>query len=368
MAELPEPVLVDKLDPSIVLAECVALFEAASSRALEPAQVERLIIDLIAYRESLIRRQIQDAAKQNLWRFSRYPMIDYLAEIVGAARLDALKAAGLFVCTIPVQPGDYTVPEGTQLRSNDGKAVFALDVDVVIPAGETTSDPVNGTCTVAGVVGNGYVAGQVTELVATPDIALTIGNTTTTGGGSPQESTERMRSRVPGAVKAFSTAGPNGAYVFYALSAHPDVLDVAVSTPEAGVVRVTLLIAEGADEEAVTDAVEAALDPEDVLPATDTVELAVAEPVDYSAVAAFVLKKGAKWSELEPLIDAAWDAYQIERRITLGAAPVISQIYAALSVLGVHQVNLSSPGVLTVDADEWARCTSTNFTFAGFEP
>ena len=75
---LPPPVFVndaDGLDPNLILADMVAEFEAAAGRTLYPAQVERLLINLYSYRESLVRNAIQYAAAQNLLAFATFPMI-----------------------------------------------------------------------------------------------------------------------------------------------------------------------------------------------------------------------------------------------------------------------------------------------------
>ncbi len=74
-------------DPQAVTAEIVAAYESATGKTLYPAQIERLLIDLIAYRETLLRAAINDAARQNLVRFARAPMLDYLGELVGVIRL-----------------------------------------------------------------------------------------------------------------------------------------------------------------------------------------------------------------------------------------------------------------------------------------
>src|SRR5260370_22523285 len=86
---LPPPVFVndaDGLDPNKILADMIAEFEAASGRTLQPAQVERLLINLYAYRESLVRNAIQFAAEQNLLAFASFP-IDYLGQLLGVSRL-----------------------------------------------------------------------------------------------------------------------------------------------------------------------------------------------------------------------------------------------------------------------------------------
>ncbi|MGH8115480.1 MAG: hypothetical protein ACREPS_10585, partial [Rhodanobacteraceae bacterium] len=65
---LPPPTFIndaDGLNPNLILADMVATFQAAAGRTLQPAQVERLLINLYAYRESLVRNAIQYAGQQN---------------------------------------------------------------------------------------------------------------------------------------------------------------------------------------------------------------------------------------------------------------------------------------------------------------
>lgn len=73
---LPTPEFINR-DPQTIIAEMKADYEARTGKTLEPAQVETLLINAFAYRESLLRNQIQDAALQNLVAFARYPMIDF---------------------------------------------------------------------------------------------------------------------------------------------------------------------------------------------------------------------------------------------------------------------------------------------------
>lgn len=84
---LPEPSFIDR-DPVAITAELKAAWEASTGKTLYPGQVESLLIDLIAYRESLVRIGIQEAAKQNLVAYASAPMLDYLGELVGVYRID----------------------------------------------------------------------------------------------------------------------------------------------------------------------------------------------------------------------------------------------------------------------------------------
>src|SRR5579863_1584639 len=96
---LPPPIFVndaDGLDPNKILADMIAEFEAASGRTLQPAQVERLLINLYAYRESLVRNAIQYAGQQNLLAFAAFPMLDYLGQLLSVTRLAAQSASERF--------------------------------------------------------------------------------------------------------------------------------------------------------------------------------------------------------------------------------------------------------------------------------
>lgn len=88
---LTEPDFIER-DADKITAEMIAQYEAATGKTLYPAQAERLLIDLWAYREMLVRVAAQEAAKQNLVAFAREPMIDYLGELVGVYRLAAQPA------------------------------------------------------------------------------------------------------------------------------------------------------------------------------------------------------------------------------------------------------------------------------------
>jgi len=73
MKELPEPKFIET-DQQAVLESCIQEYENLTGRTLYPAQSERLLINLIAYREHLVRVGIQEAAKQNLVRYANAPM------------------------------------------------------------------------------------------------------------------------------------------------------------------------------------------------------------------------------------------------------------------------------------------------------
>lgn len=87
VSNLPEPSFIDR-DVQAVTAEIIAKYEQLSGKTLYPAQADRIFVDVIAYREMLIRNSIQEAAKQNLLAFARAPVLDYIGDLMGVYRLE----------------------------------------------------------------------------------------------------------------------------------------------------------------------------------------------------------------------------------------------------------------------------------------
>src|SRR6202795_2246160 len=139
---LPPPVFVndaDRLDPNLILADMVAAFQTAAGRTLQPAQVELLLINLYAYRESLVRNAIQYAGQQNLLAYASFPMLDYLGQLLSVTRLAAQGSSTTLQFTLAnALSVSYTITAGTQVGTDDGQFVFATTKDLTIPSGSLT--------------------------------------------------------------------------------------------------------------------------------------------------------------------------------------------------------------------------------------
>lgn len=116
---IAEPDFIDR-DPAQITSEMIAQYEEASGKKLYPAQAERLLIDLFAYRENLVRIAIQEAAKQNLVAYSRAPMLDYLGELVGVHRLPAQAAKTTLQFSVTqAAKSNLVIPQGTRASASD---------------------------------------------------------------------------------------------------------------------------------------------------------------------------------------------------------------------------------------------------------
>lgn len=380
MSTLPDPNFIDR-DPQAITAELVAKYESMTGKTLYPAQVERLMIDLIAYAKTMTHIGIQEAGKQNLVRFAREPTLDYLGELMNVLRLSSASAKTVLRFSVAASLAvDVAIPAGTLVDSSDGKVTFATDVAATLAAGQLFVDMV-ATCATAGPAGNGWQPGQLNVLASdVGDVALSVANITVSADGIDDESNDRYRSRLMEGPESFTVAGPRGAYRFHAMSAHQSIIDVGVVGPELilvdgqvastnqvppGAVFVYPLVSGGAPDADILSRVAAMLNAENVRPLCDLVQVLPPTAVDYVIHAALTLYASADATLTLAAARAAATAFANDRAAGLARDVVPSQVVATLSVPGVYQVVLTGLDLLTLDSSQWARCTDINITVAG---
>lgn len=161
-------------------------------------------------------------------------------------------------------------------------------------------------------------------------------------------------------------AGPSGAYEFHARGASALVADVAVASPEPGQVQVTVLSrdGDGTADQALLDAVSAALTDEQVRPLCDTVIVQSASLTDYQIEAELTVAPGPDSEVVRARSEAAVATYAAAVR-QIGQPVTLSGLYAALHGTGVLRVDLTQP-LAEVDpgAVGVANCTAITVTVA----
>lgn len=181
------------------------------------------------------------------------------------------------------------------------------------------------------------------------------------------ETDSELRARLIMAVDGFSTAGPTGAYRYHALSADPDVKDVAVLSPSPGVVRVGVLSksGNGVPSQALLDTVASALNGDEVRPLCDLVEVVAASVSAYAISARIWVYPGVDGEIVrQAAVAAAWAYAQEVHR--LGYAVTISGLHRALHQSGVQRVEIVAPTAeITSDALGAAYCTGVTVTNEG---
>jgi phage-related baseplate assembly protein len=181
------------------------------------------------------------------------------------------------------------------------------------------------------------------------------------------ETDTEFRRRIQLSLEGFSTAGPEGAYIFHALAADGDVLDVSAVSPNPGEVVVTILsrTGDGTAGAPLLAAVDAALNDDSVRPLTDLVTVQSAAIVDYTVEAEIYTYPGPDSGTVIAEAEAALDAYIASVR-KVGRDITLSGIYAALHRPGVQRVDLIAPTAdVAIATDEAGHCTDIDITHAG---
>jgi phage-related baseplate assembly protein len=151
-----------------------------------------------------------------------------------------------------------------------------------------------------------------------------------------------LRARSVLAPEGWSVAGPKGAYLFHGLSAHPDVADVEVTSPEPAQVLVRVLAKVGDPTPALLSAVMLALNDSSIRPIGDRVTVSAATRVVYNVTAQLVLGAGADAGLVRAQAEANVRAYANARR-KIGRKASRAGIIGALMSAGCEDVVLNSP-------------------------
>lgn len=355
-------------NPKTVAAQMAAAYQDMAGKRLYPGQVEQLLIDLFAYRESLARAAFNDAGRQNLVAFARAPMLDYLGELVGVARQPAQAATARVELTFPAYAEggvkQVVLPAGARIGGS-----AAAQFQTIAPLAVTLADkPQAMVCEVAaiepGEAGNLPQAGDLNLLLDDPGVPVAVAGVTKPWGGAEAEDDERLRQRIRLAPEAYSWGSVNR-YRLAAMTAAAEAADVRVISPRPdGTVRVVVLGKNGAPSAETLRRVQAALADDKARMINDRIEVVPAEVVDY----AIRLEIDVLSTRIPDLVRGMARerclgyAANLARR--LGGDIVPSQIKTALhDIDGLYDVRVLEPADKQVlSASQWPRCAAVEVT------
>jgi phage-related baseplate assembly protein len=353
-------------DAEATLADFVADYEQLSGKVLQPAQAEQLLIQAAVNRITLLKIGVNEAANQNLVAFATGAALEYLGQLVGVTRLTAAPAQCIIRFNLVTGHGPLVIPAGLRVQSIDGQLIFITTESNSVIEDDTYAD-IPATCSTLGTSGNEYAPGAISVILDPQAYIATAGNTDTTNGGSDAETDDEMRERIQLAPAQFSVAGPTDAYKFFAKSAHPLIIDVAVTSPDPGDVYIYPFLLDGeAPGEEIIDAVNAACNSEKVRPLTDTVYVEAPTEIEYEIEIELVLLTTAVESVVLDAVTANVEAFKTYRKTKLGIDAIRNQLMKCAMVEGVYDATVVSPvSDIVVEPSEFTTATATTITVTG---
>ncbi|MDR2946277.1 MAG: baseplate J/gp47 family protein [Candidatus Adiutrix sp.] len=368
------PVTFADADPSPILARLVKKYEADSGKTLYPGDPERLLLNTAAYELAVAYGLLDFTGKQNLLAYTSAAFEDHVGAFHAVERLAASSARA--TQRFYAEPGlAFPVPVPETLRvSPDNQLFFKVTRPAVIPAaaslGERPFVDAAVECLTPGEGGNGFEPGQINVLVDPQPFIAATENIETSAGGKDIEDDERYRKRIYLAPGAFSTAGPEGAYEYWAYTASQAISDVAVISPKPCFIEVYPLLDDGAlPDQALLDLVAETLAPRDRRPMGDWVGVLAPVPVEYSIEAEYYVSRecSGKIESIAAAVAQAGRDYAAWQRAKLGRDIVPEELSRLMRAAGAKRTVIASPAFTAIERRAVARAASITLNFAGFE-
>ena len=357
-------------DTDTLVNALVKSYEKFTGRTLYPADpVQKFILwiaDIIIQERILI----DESAKQNVPRYAQGVYLDSLAEIFkDTYRLQPQAAATTFRFYLSTAlPYQHLIPIGTRVAV-DGNIVFETTEVLYIDAGKQSGD-VSAVCQKVGEIGNGFVPGQITQLVDVFPYYDRVENITVSAGGAERETDSAFYERMRESMESFSTAGPSGAYIYHAKTASPLVADVAALSPTPGVADIRVLLRDGElPTEEVLQEVQAQLSADKVRPLCDFVQVSAPDTVPLNIDATYYIPKPSQNSAavITADVEKAVQDYIRWQTEKMGRDINPSVFVSYLMKTGIKRVVVRQPEYTVVPESEVAALNQCNVSSGGVE-
>lgn len=357
-------------DTEALVNALIQSYEMFTGQTLYPADPARLFILWMADIIIQERVSIDLSAKQNLPRYAEGVYLDSLAELFkDLYRLEPEKAQTTLRFTLSAAlEVSTTIPAGTR-ATVDGSIIFATTENLTIPAGGISGD-VSAECDTAGEIGNGFVPGQIKQLIDVFPYFGSVTNTTESEGGAAQEDDAAFYRRMRDSVETYSTAGPKGAYEYYAKLASTLIVDAKADSPTPGIVDVRILLKDG--ELPGTEMIQAVTDilaNDEVRPLTDQVIVAAPDIVTYNIDFTYYIRDNNALSAetIAANVQAAVEEFKQWQSAKMGRDVNPSYLISLLMRAGAKRVDVRSPAFIGVSEKSVAQIGSTNVINGGYE-
>lgn len=366
--DLPKITFTEKSAQQIE-ADFLSEYKRLTGQSLSQADPRRKFIQAIIPIIAQQRVLIDFSAKQNLLAYSVGGNLDHLGVFMDTSRLQASYASTTLRFTLSaIQPNNVTILAGTRVTAGDD--VFWVTVsDLVIPAGEAVGTVV-AQCEIAGVAGNGYLTGEINQLVSPIPYVALVENVSVSAGGADIESDEQYAKRIHEAPESVGAAGTEGAYKYWAKTASQTIIDVSVHSPSPGVVEIRPLLVDGAiPGPEILNAVLEICNNKNTRPLTDNVQVLAPEQVSYDIDMIYHINSAnaSVVAGIQARVNQAVDGYRLWQRSKLGRGIDPSELIARVKNAGAKRVTVALPAYQYVDFYQVATENQVTVTYGGLE-
>lgn len=345
-------------------------YELTGNRiALGKADPNRLVMYACSLQIYQAMQYIDSAGKKNFLKYAYEGYLENLGAWKGISRsLGKASKTTIRFTLSQAQTSAIIIPMGTRATAGDN-IYFYTDEAAEIPIGELSIE-VGATCTVIGSSTNGYEIGKINILVDPIPYIAAIENITVTEGGADVESDENLAERIFLAPSSYSVAGPDDAYIYWAKTLNPSIIDVKVTSPSAVVVDIRFILSDGElPGEAVISEMQEFLSDKKIRPLTDHVQVSAPDTVDYAINVEYWINESDKSiaSTIQSKINTAIENYKLWQRTKIGRDINPSVLNQMIISAGAKRAVVNSPVFTTIPETSVANLTTSTVTYGGLE-
>lgn len=328
----------------------------------------RLILYACTLQQYQMYQYINNKGKMDLLKYATGKFLDNIAALRGISRMQATfaKTTLRFALNSPL-PSTVTIPIGTKVGGNG--ITFATSEFAELRSGELSVD-VQAECTEPGTNGNGYLPGEISQLIDSIPYLDSVSNITETASGEDVESDEHLADRVYLAPSGYSVAGPTEAYEYFTKACSSTISDVCATSPSPGEVEVRFILENGEiPEEEMIQRVNENISGRDKRPLTDHVTVLAPDIINYDINLTYYVKESQKAvaTNVQSKIENAIDTYIQWQGSKIGRDINPSYLINLIMDAGAKRVEISSPIFTKIGDTEISKLKEKSITYGGIE-
>lgn len=369
LADLPE-IQYTEQQMQVIRDRALSNVEAKTGRIMNRADPERILFLALVDEIIQLRILVDQLKKSNSLKYSRKEALDHMGAFSTVTRLMAQFALTTLRFTISrPQLEDLIIPAGTRVGVQDsgGSLYFSTTQNITIRAGELTGDGL-AFANVVGISANGFIPGQINAIMDPLPYVTSAINITESAGGSDEESDDSFRERIHLSPETFSVAGPRGAYIYWAKTASPLIIDVeADSLAPSEMTIVPLLQGGELPTPEIINAIYETLNNREVRPLTDKVIVQSPEVISYDIDLTYYISSqdATEESNIKESTMNAFAEYQLWQRSKLGRDINPSELIFYARQAGSSRIEVRSPFYVEVGKMQVAQEANVNLVYGG---
>lgn len=306
--------------------------------------------------------------KQNFLKYATGNYLENLGALKGITRGEGTAAITTirFISNAGV---NITIPMGTLITAGDD--VYFYTEEVAELSKDKGYVDVQAVCDHVGTVGNDYKVGMINQLVNSIPFVEAAANITESQKGTDGEEDSSLAERIYYAPESYSTAGPEGSYLFWVKEADSTITDVKVTSPSPTEVNIRYIKENGElpTEEECEYILNFLQKDKDKIPTTDLVSVEAPGVVEYEVDVTYYINKSDmnKANTISEAVESAVQSYVEWQKNKIGKDINPSYLISKIITAGAKRAEIAQPFFTKIEETDIAIPSGINIVYGGIE-